>query len=68
MVADDYIKVVIKEIHVSNQDVIPPDYDVWFSQVYVTNCFINDERTSTHFPLWMYFKFGTLCQTWGIII
>lgn len=44
VVTGDYIKVVIKEIHVSNQDVIPPDYDGWFSQVYVTKCFINDDQ------------------------
>lgn len=44
VVADDYIKVAIKEVQMFNQDVIPPNYDAWFSQVYVTNCFINDDQ------------------------
>lgn len=41
---DDYIEVAIKEIQMFNQDFFPPNYDVWFSQVYVTNCFINNDQ------------------------
>lgn len=43
VVTGDYIKVAIKEVQMFNQDVIPPNYDVCFSQLYVTNCFINDD-------------------------
>lgn len=37
MVTDDCIEVAVKEIQVSNQDLIALNYDVWLSQVYVIN-------------------------------
>lgn len=44
VVTDDYIEVAIKEIQMFNQDFIPLNCDVWFSHVYITVCFINDDQ------------------------
>lgn len=59
------IEIAIKEIQMFNQDFISLNCDVWFSQAYITVCFINDDQKEHLLSSHINFKFGALCQTRG---